>query len=73
MKLKREGYKLYPLKKMIRTFSGIIGFPSNTKFIDMEGHLFNYVKGNKFYKLKSHKIIKRVFDDLYENSFRCCR
>ena len=76
MRLKREGYTLYPLKKMIKTFSGIIGYPSNTKFIDMNGNLFNYVKGNRFYRLTCHKITKRVFDPergsiLYADGINC--
>jgi hypothetical protein len=76
IQLKKEGYRLYPLKKMIRDFSGILGYPSNTKFIDMNGNLFNYMKGNKFYKLKSHKITKRVFDPergslLYAKGVNC--
>jgi len=59
---KEKEMKLYPLNKLLRTFSEILKYPSNSKFIDRSGYIFNYVKGINFYKVECHKITKRIFD-----------
>ena len=54
--LHRYGDKVYPLRKRVHNISELIKYPTGTKFIDAEGHIFTYNKGNKFYSLKYYAI-----------------
>jgi hypothetical protein len=50
--------KPYKLKDQILYLRQLIKYPSKTKFIDSDGHLFEYNKGKKFFKVKSYKITR---------------
>ena len=62
IKLRAQGYELYHLKIKIDTVEELIKYKAGTHFIDKSGYIFRYTKGSKFYKLESHKIVKKAYD-----------
>lgn len=50
---------LYKFRGTVNTLRELVKHPSNTKFMDRNGNLFKYKKGNKRYKVVSHEIIRK--------------
>lgn len=49
----------YPLRGAIFTLRELLKFPSGTRFIDNNGHIFQYKKGRARYLVESKKICKK--------------
>lgn len=54
------GEKIYKLKEQVLYLRQLVKYKSNTTFIDNNGKIFKYKKGDKLYTIKSHKIERRV-------------
>lgn len=52
--------KLYTLKEKILYLRQLVKYKSGTVFIDYNGNIFKYKKGNRLYQVKSHKIEKKT-------------
>ena len=55
----KEPNKIYRLKEEVIYLRQLIKYKSGTTFIDYNGVLVKYKKGNRLYKINSHKIIDK--------------
>lgn len=65
IKLAAAGYNMYPLKVKYDTIEQMSRAKSGAVFIDSDGDMFKYKRGNKFYTLKSYEIKRMVYNDKY--------
>ena len=53
--------KLYKLKEKVSYLRQLVKYKTGSKFVDYDGNILKYKKGNRLYEVRSHKIDRKTY------------